>query len=346
MHRNASIYSDPVHKAIWDRHPLKAKGKYGCAKCHTPSDKKLLANLKEGKSALPQKGDMLQEEGISCVSCHTISHIEEHPKSNANVYSEKNKYFFSANKSKKGEKNISFSKESSFFGLVTNKTGSPYHKIDYSNENFYNGKMCLGCHSHKQNALKFEVCRTGDKTKSDGKNCITCHMPMVSGTMNTVETTKQHRYHGFTGAANHPEMLSEYVDLGFRHSDDKFIITVKNDANHELFLHPLRVAQLHVSVQRKGKTTPLAPVTFIRVIGKEGKPSMPWLADSVVKDTQIKAGESRDISFEYPLQKGDTIEAELGFYRVNPKAAKKLGLTNEKGDTSFQLLKKKLFIVR
>ena len=87
MHKKSSIYNDPVHKAIWDKHPLKAKEKYTCAKCHTPSDKKLLANLENGDSALPRENDEMQEEGISCVSCHTIESIEEHHRSNNNLAS-------------------------------------------------------------------------------------------------------------------------------------------------------------------------------------------------------------------------------------------------------------------
>ena len=141
-------------------------------------------------------------------------------------------------------------------------------------------------------------------------------------------------------------MLSKYVKLSFKKSQNGFDISIKNEANHELFLHPLRVAQLRVTVTRDGKSTQLKPATFVRVIGKDGKPSVPWLADSIVKDTQIKAGESRDISFDYSLQKGDMVEAQLGFFRVNPKAAKKLGLNADKKDLSFQVLKKELFTVK
>jgi hypothetical protein len=43
-HKNASIYNDPIHKAIWDLHPAKKKENYKCAKCHTPSDKQLVAS--------------------------------------------------------------------------------------------------------------------------------------------------------------------------------------------------------------------------------------------------------------------------------------------------------------
>lgn len=342
-HRKSSVYDDSIHKAVWDKHPLKAKEKYSCAKCHTPSDKELLKKLDTGESALPRDNEA-QREGVSCVSCHTIDHIEEHSKTNINKFSTKKRTFFSAKEGKESERDISFSKKSSFFGLITEKSGSPYHKIDYSNKNFYDGKMCLGCHSHKQNAHKLEVCRTDIKAVQGNKeNCISCHMPMVQGTMNTVHETSTHRYHGFAGTANRPEMLSPYVKLNLKRSDSGFIITVKNKANHPLFLHPLRLAQLRVSVRREDKTTTLEPVSFLRIIGKDGKPSMPWIADSVVKDTQIQPGESRDISFAFKLKKGDTVEARMGFYRVNPKAAKKLGLTADNSLSSFTLLKKELF---
>jgi len=36
MHRNSTVDRDKIHKVIWDRHPLKGKGDYSCAKCHSP----------------------------------------------------------------------------------------------------------------------------------------------------------------------------------------------------------------------------------------------------------------------------------------------------------------------
>ncbi len=53
------------------------------------------------------------------------------------------------------DKIVEYKKESSWFGLSTKVTGSPYHDVDYRNEIFYNGKVCMGCHSHKENSLGF-----------------------------------------------------------------------------------------------------------------------------------------------------------------------------------------------
>jgi len=348
-HRKSSTHTDPIHKAVWDKHPLKAKEKYTCAACHTPSDKVLMQNLKAGKNALPQDNRVQKEEGVSCISCHMIDHVEEHAKSNKNVMGTKEKTLFSAREGKEGEKDVSFNMKSSFFGLVTEKSGSPYHKIDYSNKGFYDGKMCMGCHSHKQNAHEFKVCETdtapSGQDVQDEENCISCHMPMIQGSMNTVHETPTHRYHGFPGATKNPKMLSQYVQLTLKQTDAGFDVLVNNEANHPLFLHPLRLAQLQVSVQRDGKTNILEPVSFMRVIGKDGKPSMPWLANSVIKDTQIQAKENRNVSFSFGLKTGDVVEAKMGFYRVNPKAAAKLGLNSDKDMSSFTLLKKELFYI-
>jgi len=137
MHAKASIYKDPVHKAVWDKHPAKQKGKYKCAKCHTPSDHALMA----GKSKLVENEVQLTEP-ISCQQCHKIESVEKHAKANKNILTQKEKYFFSANKKLKGQK-IVFKESHHLFGLFTTTSGSPYHDIDYGNENFYNGNIMV-----------------------------------------------------------------------------------------------------------------------------------------------------------------------------------------------------------
>jgi len=80
--------------------------------------------------------------------------------------------------------------------------------------------------------------------------------------------------------------------------------------------------------------------------GTKGKPAMPWLATEIVKDTMIKANEKREVRFDTKLQSGDEIETTLGFYIVNPKAVKKLGLEEHKELSSFTVLKRSYFKVK
>lgn len=346
-HRNSSIYNDPVHKAVWDKHPYKKKNKYKCAKCHTPTDTKLLKKLALNEVAVPQMDKTQTEQAIACVYCHSIKSIKSNPKSNTNILSTKDKILFSARDGEETNNDLAYKIKTSHLGLLTEKSGSPFHDIDFTNENFYNGNVCMGCHSHKQNSHALKVCETQSDVKNTKKeNCITCHMPKVQGSFTTLKDTKTHRYHGFIGVSNKPQMLSKYVKLSLKKSDKGFSISIKNEANHQLLLHPLRVGELRVSIIRGKETIKLKSHKFIRIIGKDGKPTMPWLANSIIKNTQIKAKESRVIEYKELLKAGDVVEVELGHYKVNPKAAKKLGLAKHKNLTKFTLFKKERFNVK
>jgi len=346
-HRNASIYNDAVHKAVWDKHPFKKQGKYKCAKCHTPSDKELISSLKRGEEALPQKNSAQLELGVSCLSCHMIKSVNKHAKSNENVMTDIKDRLYSAREGEESNHNKSFKLKSSMFGLVTTESGSPFHDIDFSNKNFYNGNVCIGCHSHKQNSNKLQVCSMDleKHQNSEKENCITCHMPKVKGSFTTLKESKTHRYHGFLGTNHKPKLLAKYVKITFDKQKNGFDINIQNMANHPLLSHPLRLGELRVSVVNNGKKSELKSVNFIRVIGHDSKPTPPWLATKVLKDTQIQAKESRKIHFNRVLKHGDIVEVSLGQYIVNPKMAKKLGI-NDKKLTSFKLFKKERFSVK
>ena len=329
VHKKSSIYDDKIHKAVWDKHPAKAKDNYKCAKCHTP-------NAKTEKEA---------HAGITCISCHTIKSVEKHSKANKNVYSTKAKTFYGAEKGRETEK-VVYKKTTSWWGNKVT-TGSAYHDIDYTNENYYNGNMCMGCHSHKQNSNEFAVCTTDKEgVNSDKDNCITCHMPKIEGTATTVRLSKKHAFHGFAGSITKPDLLKQYVELGFKNLSNGFELSVNNKAPHNFMTHPLRVVQLRAKITRGTKHTALKTTTFVKIIGHNGKPAMPWLATEVVKDTMLKANETRVIKFDNKLQSGDIVEVEFGYYLVNPKALKKLNLHGEKELQEFIIFKSANFEVK
>ena len=341
-HRKSSIYTDPIHKAMWDKHPLNKKEQYKCAKCHTPNDKQLIDSLAAKKSANPQQNKAQTEEGVSCVSCHNITDVKKHSKTNENIITKDKKTLYSARVGEKGNKHKTHEIKSSWFGMVTERTGSPFHDIDFSNENYYNGGVCIGCHSHKQNKHKFDVCDmeldTAENTEKE--NCITCHMPEVQGSFSTnAKDSKSHRYHGFAGAMHKPSMLAKYVTFEIVKSANGFDIVITNKANHDLLLHPLREGELRVVIARDGKDITLPVVKFSKVIGKDGKRSLPFIANSIVRDDQIKAHESRKLHFNNTLQSGDAVDIRLGHYIVNAEAAKMLGLEGNKEVTKFTLFK-------
>jgi len=333
IHSKSSIFKDTVHKAVWDKHPAKPKNNYKCAKCHTPSDHDLIS----GKSKLADN-EIQQTEPISCQACHTIESIEKHTKANKNKFTDKKKYFFSADKVKKGTKLV-FKEESHFLGMFKTKVGSPYHDIDYGNENYYNGDMCMGCHSHKQNGKGFVICDLGVKQGESKETCVSCHMPKVQGSMANQAQTATHAFHGVSIHDATPKELSKYIKLSVEQKEAGFDVAIKNEVTHTLFPQPLRLNQLRVSIEREGKTIALKTESFAKVIGTNGKPAMPWLADAVISDTSIKAHETRKVAYDTPLQKGDAVIIEFGYYMVNPKAAKALEIT-DKSVTEFIILTK------
>ena len=320
MHAKASIFKDPLHNALWQKHPDRKKGNYKCKKCHTPADTAL--------KGLPQKNEVQLNEPISCVYCHRIESIEEHTKSNVNVLDKRGDTLFGARAAQKNQKGVEFGLKSSFFGLVKKEHGSPFHKIDFSNENFYNGKVCMGCHSHNQNGHGFNVCKT-DEHMSEKRNCITCHMPKVQGSFSTIKHTKTHRFHGFAGVSVAEELLSEYVKMELKQGQNGYEVVVTNLAPHELLLHPMRLGELRIYVYTNGERTLVKKYAFFKVLGKEGKPSAPWEATQMLKNTQLQPERTKAFSLGESVKKGAQVEVVLGFYKVSPKIAKKFHITDK-----------------
>ncbi len=307
MHQKSIPKKDPIHQAIWQKHPAHAKGEYTCAKCHAP-----------------QTSSPDPEHGITCISCHTIIDIKEHPHANENIYESKDKTLYSAQKGMENQK-ITYEEKSSWFGLVKTSKGSPYHDIDYRNKGFYTGAVCMGCHSHKQNNKGFDLCRIDAKGASNTQeNCISCHMPKVQGSATTIQESRTHAFHGFAGVHVAPKMLAKYLDLTYQKNDQNFTITIHNRAPHPLLSHPLREVILKVRYKHQGKWQTLPIHTFKKVIGDQGKPSMPWLATETIQDNMIQANERRTIPFDKTLTQGDEIEINIGYHIVNPKTAQKL----------------------
>ena len=321
IHANSSIYNDPIFKAVWGKHPLSKEGKFKCAKCHTPNDIAVVNG-----SATLQPTAIEKNEPISCQNCHQIETIHKGKFTDKNIYLKKEKYFYSANLAKKGQK-ILFKTSSSFFGLMNGTTGSPYHDIDYTNENYYNGNTCLGCHSHKKIENGFEVCSLEvKKSQKSQQTCISCHMPKTLGSFVNLKESHTHASHAITLRRDEYKHLAKFIDLSINKTESGIKIELKNQANHALFVHPLRLGQLRISLNNKL----LKSVNFQRVIGKNGKPTMPWHADSVIKNSTLKAFETRIIDINATFKKNDKFNATLGYFLVNPKAAKKLRIKDKK----------------
>lgn len=332
-HRNSSTTNNPIHKAMWEAYPKDEKG-YTCAKCHSPSDSEAL-----------QKGILLEneiqsEEPISCVFCHTIKNVQEGEHANINITTGEKQEFYTAENGKKG--NATYETKSSWFGLLKEPKSSPYHKIDYDNEGYYSGNICMGCHSHTNNEHGFDIIMLDALINKEDKNsCVTCHMPQVLGTKVTINGTQTHAYHGIAGIHQMSEKMGAYIEFQISKKSNAFVVTLINKANHALFGHSLRQGILKATINRGGKNIELEPFVFERVLAKDGKEAMPWNANSVLKDTLIYA--KKDVTFAQELQKGDKLTLTLTAQRISEQGAKKLGVEAKKELTKSRVLKSEKF---
>ncbi len=304
QHAKATIFKDPIHKAVWLKNPASKKGAYKCAKCHTPA----ADNLKElvaPNGIGPDPKNASQNDAVACAYCHRIEAIKEGNITNHNIISKTPK---------------------KYFGTLKDHIESPFHKIDTSNKNFLQGNVCMGCHSHKKNKFGLNVCSTNENKEIENNNCVACHMPKVPGSVSNLKERKMHTFHGFAGAHAHNQMLAKYVDISFIPHLQGFGIAIDSKAPHALLLHPARVAFVKVHVVRDGKVVWKKKDLLVRVLGKDGKPTPPWLAREIVKDTMLKANEKRVLNYPFTLQKGDKVVVVLGYMLVKPPLAKKLGI--------------------
>ncbi len=326
MHQNAVSFKDPIHAAVWDKHPQNLKkGQYGCGKCHTPAASNLDNMMTKGKKAIPNVNNATHHEGISCAYCHRIKSVELHKKSNTNMMSET---------------------AHSYYGTKVSND-SPFHAIETKgNEHVRDGNVCIGCHSHKMNKHGLNVCSTNIENEMNGTNCVSCHMPQVEGSGSNMLERTTHAFHGFPGAHSHQGMLSKYIDINMTQEQNSFKITLHNQTSHALMLHPLRLVKLLTSVKRNGKSIALQEHIFARVIGKNGKPTMPWVADIEIKNDMIGHHERRTFGFDFKLLEGDSVEVILGYYLVNPKVLKPLKLETDEAAKRFNILKTEIFKVK
>ena len=326
MHRNSTIWKDPIHKAVWDMHPTNTKKQqYKCAKCHIPTADNIDDMIGKGTKGMPEPTNVTHTQGILCTYCHKIQDVKEGVMSNTNVMAD--------------------TEYKDYFGTRENPKRTRHH-YSVKNENFANGKVCMGCHSHKKNKAKLDVCITDMNEEGAQENCITCHMPQVQGSMSTKADTPTYAFHGFPGANLHKDMLLQYIQMKFIKEDAGFKISIHNRSPHNMMLHPMRHTQLLVSVESDGKMQEMKPEVFLRMIGKNKKPSPPWIANEVVKDTMIKGKETRLVNYDITLKQGDKVHATLGYYLVKPQVAKRFGIEESEKVSTFHILKEKIYTVK
>ncbi len=172
MHANSTALKDPIHGAFYtavvgspEKEGVKKNGKYPiCLQCHSP------AAAKDGKTDLTS--NEVYNEGVNCVSCHTITRFKGTKKPSGGLRLGMQAYAFS---------------DTSLQGPGTNHAEADWeHPIFASSANpevMKTNAVCMGCHDKRNNSNKVALCQTGDEiaVSGDSNNCLGCHMPIVNG---------------------------------------------------------------------------------------------------------------------------------------------------------------------
>jgi len=325
MHSKATVFKDPMHMAAWKISPDFKLRKYECGRCHTPADTTLQGALEHNLTMVPDINSTSGgNDAVACAYCHRIKAIKHGEKQNINITNKEEKLFF---------------------GNLKDPKKTVFHKSG-RNKNFKNGNVCIGCHSHYKNDHGVNVCSTNDHNELDSANCVSCHMPKVSGSPSNQYERKEHAYHGFAGIHNDIGMLSKYVDIEILRGIDRFFISINNRSPHALTLHPMRVMQLKVSVVRDKNVTKFKDKDFVRVLGADNNITTPWDAKEIIKNTSIKGNEKRVSTYMFALQPGDIVNVELGYYLLNPMISKFLKLDHDKELNRFILMKQQVFNIK
>jgi len=288
-------------------------------------------NIKElmaGKAEL-DSNNWTHTEGTGCTFCHRIESIVE----------------------KKRFNQYKLNKDGSFHTSRPTKEGLP-HATGQS-DLFAEGKVCMGCHSHKLNSKDVAICLMKDEAQG---NCLECHMPVVEGRSTVGSDGTTHRSHKMSGGHD-IEMLKKATNLEAKISTNgkerSLVITVESKIKHTFpSTNPMRIAFVKaVGKDKDGnkawenfKESPLEDkkALFFKAFkagDKRGVPS--WAAKGIAFDTRLKAGEIREISYPLADPAITQVDVMLIYRLFPPKAIKGFSIPEDGVNEKAHLVAKK-----
>ena len=289
--------------------------KIRCANCHNPripitdikADFEMILSLDSTAVTKIDKAvnsDMISE-GINCVVCHNIDKI----------HSDKDV-------SQRGMKRVTWMKS----GIMTgpyDDASSPYHKTqnrDFMNEN--SNELCFVCHANDKSVPGLQFTNMQSEFKNGKKSCVDCHMgPKKSGIasnysrVNEKAKNRKIREHGFRGA-HVPAMLKDALNLYLYKQEENVFIEISNPQPHNIPSgFGSRELILDISYMRDSKEIKSKTISLTRhYTRRNGKPTIPHMAEKASKDMSIPAEGKKVLSV--PYIKGATAVKVTLYYRL------------------------------
>ncbi len=320
MHANSTALKDPIHGTFYnavignpEQEGIKKNGKYPvCLQCHSP------AAAKDGKTNLAAM--QVYNEGVNCVSCHTITRFKGTKKANGGLRLGMQAYEFS---------------DTSLQGPGTNHTKPDWQHPVFQNsvnpEVIKTNAVCMGCHDQRKNSNKVALCQTGDEISASGgsNNCLSCHMPIVNGKAD----------HSFLGGHS-AKMVSKGLVMTMTLSESLGILEVSiklaNQLPHNLPTGaPFRNIyvkltgydkdgqEIWTSSQSHPAKDDKKAMLMYSLGDAQGNPAPPPKATQVLNDTRLKPYETRELKYSLPSGKIVKVRAVAYYDLLLPPMKKK-----------------------
>ncbi|RUM47120.1 MAG: hypothetical protein DSY80_01190 [Desulfocapsa sp.] len=315
--------------------------KMKCAQCHNPrivkstldGDDKislLMGHKSTQKAYRDMLGSTNMKDGINCLVCHNVDKIH-----------------LDKSKGSQGMNSIVFGPQGTMYGPFRDAS-TVYHQSVHK-EHFDRDEptLCFSCHYSGTNQHGLEVYSTGreyDKTlKKKGKEitgCKKCHMSRrksghASNYSKAGERPKKRmvRAHRFASVDN-SDILEKYIDVSGRVAQSNLFtflfIKITNHSPHKL---PSGYGLRELTINVKFFDMHDVPLgSAKKVMGAvwgdaEGKPTIPHLASSLLKDTRIKGLSSKEYVFDIP-KKAKYVTYVMTYRLVSETMSKEIGISD------------------
>lgn len=327
MHANSTALKDPIHGAFYknvigdpEQEGIKQKGKYPvCLQCHAP------VAAKDGKTNLTSLP--VYNEGVNCITCHTISHFKGTKKAEGGLQLGIQAYDFS---------------DSLIQGPGTDHTSPDWqHPLFQSSANpevFKTSAVCMGCHDKRKNSNKVALCQTGDEiaTSEGSNNCLSCHMPIVNGKAD----------HSILGGHSAKMVSKGLVMTLTTESKDQMLNVVIKLSNQLPHKFPTGAPFRNVFIKltgydNQGQETWVSSASHPSKDDKkamlmyslgdaEGNPAPPPKATQVLADTRLKPHETRELNYSIAKGKIAKLRAVAYYDLLLPSMKKKFPKPEDK----------------
>ena len=327
--------------------------KMKCAQCHNPrivkstlNDDDKVSMLLGHKSTQKAYKDMLEstnmKDGINCLVCHNVKQIH-----------------LDKNKGSQGMHTVIFGTQGTMYGPFHDAT-SLYHKSEHK-EHFDGDKpdLCFSCHYSATNEHGLEIYSTGReydatiaKNNHTTQGCKTCHMSqrkkgVASNYAQGDKKPKERmvRVHRFASVDN-SDIVAKYVKLESKVIEQHLHLQLTNNTPHKIPSgYGLREIVIQVKYFDKSNNLIMFDKQTLRAQwgDDEGRPTIPHLATSILKDTRLEGKSAHTYRFKIPNDAQYALY-ELDYKLIGSDMAKIIGIRDPFFEKNYVFFKHKVLL--